>query len=457
MKFMKKTLQSQATPMSQRALELLFLLVVAVAAPPVVKAVIPAPDGSYPGNNTAEGEDALLNLPNTGYGSENTALGFNALLGNETGNFNTATGASALYSNISGDNNTATGRDALFSNNNGSENTAIGKYALVSNTSGSFNTANGSEALRSNTTAYYNTANGCQALFSNRDGGVNVANGYSALQANVGGFYNVGLGGFALGTNTGGSYNVATGANALYYNKGSNNTADGHQSLQNNTSGDNNVAVGYQAGANLTTGSNNIVIGAGVVGVAGETNTIRIGRPTQAKTLIAGIYGKTVASASSVAVRIDSTGKLGTVLSSARYKEGIKAMDKSSEAILALEPVIFRYKKEFDPDGATQFGLIAEQVAKVSPDLVVRDEDGEVMTVRYEAVNAMLLNEFLKEHTKVQEQQSTIAELKSAVADQQTANARQQKQIEALTATMQKVSDQVELSKPAARLIANNH
>jgi uncharacterized coiled-coil protein SlyX len=146
---------------------------------------------------------------------------------------------------------------------------------------------------------------------------------------------------------------------------------------------------------------------------------------------------------------IDSTGKLGTVVSSARFKNQIKPMDKASEAILALKPVTFRYKEELDPDGMPQFGLIAEEVEKVNPDLVVRDEDGKVTTVRYEAVNAMLLNEFLKEHRNVTEQQSTIAELKTTVA-------QQQKQIEVLTATVQKVSNKLELSKAAPQLVENN-
>ena len=192
------------------------------------------------------------------------------------------------------------------------------------------------------------------------------------------------------------------------------------------------------------------------MGVAGDAAKIRIGQQgTQTATYVAGIYGKTVASGTKVGVMINSTGKLGTVVSSARFKEAIKPMDKASEAILALEPVTFRYKQELDPDGIPQFGLVAEQVEKVNPDLVVRGEDGKVMTVRYEAVNAMLLNEFLKEHRNVAEQQSTIAELKSAVAKQQATNAQQQQQIEALTAGLQKVSAAVELNKPAPTQVAD--
>jgi Chaperone of endosialidase len=217
------------------------------------------------------------------------------------------------------------------------------------------------------------------------------------------------------------------------------------------TTGSNNVLVGANAGLSLTTGSNNIDIGN--QGVTGEAAKIRIGKQgTQTATYIAGIYGKTVASGTKVGVMIDSTGKLGTVVSSARFKEAIKPMDKASEALLALKPVTFRYKQELDPDGIPQFGLVAEQVEKVNPDLVVRDEDGKVNTVRYEAVNAMLLNEFLKEHGQVQQLKATVAQQQEEF---HAKFAHQQKQIEALTATVQKVSDQFALSKPTPQLVAN--
>ena len=358
--------------------------------------------------NTAYGTNALANVPNGSYntaigylvlthnrGLSNTGTGAEALLYNQTGSSNTATGDHALTANRSGARNTATGAEALVANN-ANDNTAMGHMALRNNSMGFFNTASGVAALFKNDNGSYNTATGARALNSNYNGGVNVANGYNALEANVGGFYNVASGAFALGTNTSGGFNTASGANALYNNNGNSNTATGHQALQNNTTGNNNVAVGFQAGNNLTSGSNNIAIGAGVLGKAGEANTTRIGKSTQAATYIGGIYNKTVASATGLAVRIDSTGKLGTVLSSARYKDDIKPMDKTSEAILALEPVTFLYKQDLDPDGVPQFGLIAEQVEKVNPDLIVRDEDGKVSTVRYEAVNAMLLNEFLQ-------------------------------------------------------------
>src|SRR5439155_9329 len=247
-------------------------------------------------------------------------------------------------------------------------NTFLGDDALINNTTGVNNTANGFETLLNNTTGFNNTANGFQALLSNTTGVSNTADGVGALNANT----------------TGGA-----------------NVANGDQALFNNTTGSGNIAVGVNAGFNLTTGDNNIDIGN--VGVAGEFQTIRIGRVgTQTRTFIAGISGTAVSGG--VAVRVNSSGKLGTAPSSERFKEAIKPMDKASKAIFALKPVTFRYKKEIDPDRIPQFGLVAEQVEKVNPDLVARDEQGKPYTVRYEAVNAMLLNEFLKEHRKVEEQ-----------------------------------------------------
>jgi hypothetical protein len=274
----------------------------------------------------------------------------------------------------------------------------------------------------SNTTGTQNTGTGAGALFKNTSGNNNSADGSGALFSN-----------------TTGSNNTADGPLALENNTiGHDNSAEGFQALANNTSGSSNIALGSNAGINLTTGSNNIDIGAR--GVAAEANTIRIGTSgTQQRTFIAGISGKTVASG--VGVIINSSGQLGTIQSSARFKTAIQPMNKASETILALKPVTFRYKEELDPDGVPQFGLIAEEVERVNPDLVVRDEDGKVSTVRYEAVNAMLLNEFLKEHGKVEEQGVTIAQMK--------------KQIEALTATMQKVSDELELNRRAPQLVAN--
>ena len=253
------------------------------------------------------------------------------------------------------------------------------------------------------------------------------------MSKNTNGSSNTANGAYALFSNIAGSFNTASGQNALRNDTGSSNTAVGIQALNNNTRGSNNTAIGALAGQSLTTGNNNIDIGGNVLGNAGEANTIRIGKSgTQQKTFVAGIYGKTVASG--VGVIINSNGQLGTVQSSALFKDDIKPIDKTSEAVFKLKPVTFRYKEELDPDKIPQFGLIAEDVEKINPDLVVRDEDGKLTTVRYEAVNAMLLNEFLKEHQKVQ---------------------KLEKQIEALTATVRKVSDRLQVNTPAPQLAAN--
>ncbi|HWX17639.1 MAG TPA: tail fiber domain-containing protein [Chthoniobacterales bacterium] len=342
--------------------------------------------------------------------------------------------------------NTAEGTDALFSLTTGTNNTAAGFLALFHNTTGFDNTANGFEALALNTTGFQNVANGFEALFHNTTGFQNVANGFEALFENTSGFHNTVNGFEALLRNTTGNHNTANGDRALEGNTtGNDNTTDGAHSLGANTTGSRNIALGFGAGGNLTTGNDNIDIGN--AGVVGEANTIRIGTEgTQSATFIAGISRATVAGG--VGVIVDTNGHLGTVSSSTRFKDQIKPMDKASEGILALRPVTFRYKQEFDPKGIPQFGLVAEEVEKVNPDLVARDAEGKVFTVRYEAVNAMLLNEFLKEHR-------TVQELKSTVAKQETTIARQQKQIEALTSGLQKVSAQLELRKPAPRTVNN--
>jgi Chaperone of endosialidase len=357
-------------------------------------------EGCLTNENTVLGDDALLN--NTGF--FNTAIGFNALFENTTGNSNTATGYSALGSNTTGALNTAEGTAALFRNTTGAENTAIGSQTLLFNTTGGNNTATGSLALLNNTTGNSNTANGRSALVRNTTGNSNTATGFGALS--------------------------------------------------NNTTGSNNIALGLNAGTNLTTGRQNIYIGnAGRSG--GESRTIRIGTVgTQTATFIAGISGVTVPGG--VGVIVGNSGRLGTVASSARFKEAIKPMDKASEAILALKPVTFRYKQELDPDGISQFGLVAEDVEKVNPDLVARDEQGKPYTVRYEAVNAMLLNEFLKEHRKNEEQEATITELKSTVAQQQKELQTVTVRLEQQAAQIQKVSAKVELTKPAPQMVVND-
>src|SRR5207253_933433 len=352
------------------------------------------------------------------------AIGFNALASNTTSSFNTATGSGALISNTTGGPNTATGAGALSSNTTGNNNTADGFEALFNNTNGTENAATGYTALFSNTSGSDNTADGVNALASNTTGANNTATGLDALYNNTTGFQNTATGVDALTRNTTGSNNTATGWGALELTTtGGHNTANGYEALYNNKTGGNNVALGYLAGHNLTTGSNSSDIGNQEV--AAEANTIRIGTAgKQTAAYIAGINGVTVASG--VGVIIDTNGHLGTIVSSARFKEAIKPMNKASEAILALQPMTFRYKHELDPDGVPQFGLIAEEVEKVDPELVGRDENGKVNTVRYEAVNAMLLNEFLKEHRMMQDLKATVAQEQAASAQQQARIEKQQ-------------------------------
>jgi hypothetical protein len=397
------------------------------------QAVSPPPDGAYPGGNTAEGDSALFSLTTGVYdtalgfvalyhntiGSDNTAVGGRALEFNTTGGTNTAIGVAALYQNTTGGGNTATGAHALFSNFTASNNTADGFNALASNVFGTQNTATGAFALYRNATGNRNTADGFQALLNNITGEQNTATGLSALKSNT------------ANNNTAVGYQVA-----LDNTTGADNTAIGHHALSNNTTGSSNIALGKSAGVNLTTGSNNIDIGS--AGGVGESDTIRIGS-VQTRTFIKGISGGVV---TGTAVVVNAASELGVAPSSSRYKDKIAAIDKTSEAILALKPVTFYYKKEIDPEGIPQFGLVAEDVEKVNRDLVVRDAAGKPYTVRYDAVNAMLLNEFLKEHGKVQELEATVA--------------NQQKQIEALTAGLQKVSAQLELNKPSPQTVVNN-
>jgi len=331
--------------------------------------VVPAPDGSYPGFTTAEGQRALFSLTN---GSANTAIGWYSLFSNTQGSFNTATGAGTLLFNTA-DENTAYGTAALLNNTTGNQNTASGTVALFSNTIGVQNTAVGYSALSSNTTAGANSS------------GANTA-----------------VGAFALGSNVIGGASTAIGYGALY-----------------TATGGGNIAIGDLAGVDVTTGSGNIIIGNR--GLADDANTIRIGRATQTKCYIAGIRDVTTAVGDAIPLVIDSASQLGTVSSSKRFKKEIKPMDHVSEAILGLKPVTFEYKS--DKATRPQFGLIAEQVAEVNPDLVVRNSEGEIYTVRYDAVNAMLLNEFLKEHKKVEKLEATVADLAA--------------QLEKVSATMQ--------------------
>jgi len=526
-----------------------------VAFLPETQAVVPAPDGGYPGGNTAEGTSALLSRTT---GLYNSAFGIYSLLSLTDGNFctgvgagtllvntadsNTATSAGALLSTTIGGSNTADGTFALFSNT-ATGNTAIGASALLSNTTGGTlgniqgldvgpNVAVGWQALESNTVASANTAvgyqalhsfttgpvgfdqlglctavgfqalannaangfgnsgfgyqalmnntdgvgntaiglralfsntgsgntgNGASALSSNTTGGNNTATGTSALFSNIDGDRNTADGNGALTSNTTGDDNTATGSGALFINgAGSGNTAIGEAALVNNITGNGNVAVGQDAGAQAT-GDGNVYIGTGMVGVAGESNAC----------YIASIFSQT--SSGGAQVLINSNNKLGTVTSSKRFKEKIEPMNQTSEALFALRPVTFYYRKEIDPAGISQLGLVAEDVEKVNPDLVVRDKEGKAYSVRYDQVNAMLLNEFLKEHKKVEAQQATITDLKSAASKQEAtivqqqkefraATARQENEIRELTASVreqaaqiQKVSAQIEICQSVAR------
>jgi uncharacterized coiled-coil protein SlyX len=472
-----------------------------VALSPIAQAVVPSPDGGYPNFTTAEGTKALFGLTT---GAANTAVGWFSLFSDAAGSFNTATGAGSLLFNTA-DDNTATGAAALLFNTTGSDNTAVGAAALVNNSTGEDNTAVGAFALNSNT-ASGNTAVGARTLLNNTTGGTleniqgidvgpNVAVGWQALESNgvtsantaVGyqalhsfttgpmGFEQLGLctavGFQALANATGGFDNNAFGYQALFNNTdGAGNTAIGPQALFNNDIGGDNVAIGSNSGHDIT-GDGNVCIGSDVPGFVGEDNTTRIRN-----------IGSTP-QGGGLTVTVESVAgtKLGYVPSSRRYKDDIKSIDKASEALFGLKPVTFRYKKSIDPTQMLAFGLIAEEVEKVNPDLVARNADGQPESVRYEYINAMLLNEFLKEHRKVQElestaekqdttiaglrcttaeQETTIGDLKSMVAEQQESFqsqlAKQEKQMEALRSGLEKVSAQLELSKSRPQTVLNN-
>ena len=347
---------------------------------PRAQAVVPPPDGGYPGFNTAEGQKALFSLTS---GTGNVAVGWGALYSDTQGSLNTAIGTGALLLNI-GDQNTATGAGALLFNNNGIYNTANGAFALHLNTEGDFNTANGFQALFCNTTGIENTATGWHALLNN-----------SGVQ----------------------------------------NTATGVAALRENTTGNNNTALGAGAGNGVTTAGGVTCIGSGVFGANVNSTT-----------WIASVYGVTTQSGTTAPVIVSVDGQLGTVASSERFKKDIATMEKASEAVLSLRPVTFHYKT--DAKGIPQFGLIAEEVAKVNPALVLPDKEGKPYTVRYDQVNAMLLNEFLKEHKAFVQEQHKVEKLEATVASLVTTVKEQAAQI-------QKVSAQLEASKPAPQVVNN--
>ena len=309
--------------------------------------------------------------------------------------------------------NTAVGTDALLRLRDGDDNTAVGFKALSDNLVGNRNTAVGALALKNSARGLGNTATGTQALSTISGGNRNTANGYKALTALAGGR----------------SFNTAMGVAALVKLAG----------------GDDNTAVGSRAGADLIAGSGNVYIGN--PGVADQNGTIRIGGP-QRRTFISGIRGVAV---SGNPVVVNADGQLGVAASSARFKHEIEPMDEASQAILPLEPVSFRYKKDIDPENTPQFGLVAEDVEKVDPDLVIRDKEGKPCSVRYDQVNAMLLNEFLKAHREMEEQDAIIAQQEKQIE----ALFVELQKVEALNAGPQKVSAQLETSKPAPQVVVN--
>ena len=423
----------------------IFLLLLALAcfglSPPII-AVIPPPDGGYPGENTAEGQDALLNLTT---GTFNTAVGFRSLTSDTDGSFNTAVGAGTLLLDVGdqtsgeGTQNTATGAWALLSNSIGRENTANGAFALLAIQKAPSTPPSAlrrSQITWTEATTQPPVTEHSLAMYTARRTRLSVLHRSPATPLVTRTRPSVIMRFCPTVTADG---NTAVGE-ALSSNIGTVNTAIGFSALENNTTGGGNIAVGSGAGESIITGSSNIDIGN--TGFGDESNTIRIGS-SQTKAVMVNIFGMTVGGAAQVYV--NANGLLGTSTSSARFKTNIRDMGATSETLLALRPVTFRYKPELDPEGIAQFGLVAEEVEKVNPNLVVRDKEGKPYTVRYDAVNAMLLNEFLKEHQRVEDLRKDF----HATVVQLTAQLREQ------AAQIQRVSAQLEASKPARQVVAN--
>ncbi len=417
--------------------------------------------------NTAAGYQALNNNENGWY---NSAFGYEALAMNLGAQNNTALGYRALtntgvnndnlYHFSTGNNNTGVGGSALYTNTNGNSNSAVGYNTLTGNTTGSNNAALGAGALGSNTTANGNTAVGYNALTSNTTAANNAAFGYEALQSNVTGTQNIASGAESLFSNTSGDYNSAYGVQTLYFSTtasnntasgyralyrsttGTDNTATGFAALLNNTTGSGNTGVGYNAlNANTTgrdniaignsagysvTGSNNIDIGS--TGSAGESGVIRIGGSSQSAVYVAGITSTHLTGA---AVYVDSKGQLGVLASSERYKTGVTTLSDAPERLRQLRPVSYHLKN--DPNGDVQYGLIAEEVDRVLPELVIRDESGKIQGVRYDELAPLLLQEVQHQHDQLQNQESRLAAQASAITDLK----RQLSKLRSLTETMQ--------------------
>jgi Chaperone of endosialidase len=451
-----------------------FILAVALcsfALSPVLKAGCPNPPGVCGGQNTAVGQDALFNVTS---GVWNVAVGVEALFNDTVGNQNTAVGYQTLFNNVDGDKSTGVGSQALFNNTTGLENVGVGFRTMFSNTTGNRNTGMGYRTLAFSDTGSDNTAIGWNALFNNRGGaGENTAVGARALLRNTVAEFNLAVGNSALesfngNTATDGA-NTALGSIALQaFESGQENVAVGRRALEFLTAGSNNVAVGWRSGDALTTGSGNTFIGSSAGATApgsGEyNNTILLGisgdsnaNNPNGRAYIGFVHGVTPGSGGIQNVIIDNDGQLGSVVSSRRFKKDIKSMDQISESILKLKPVTFHYKKQDIGAKELEYGLIAEDVAEVNPDWVIREKDsGLPLSVRYNEINVMLLNEFIKEHNKVEEQQTSIADLKSTVALQQKEMQVLTAQLKEQAAQIQKVSAQLEVSKPAPQTVSTN-
>lgn len=445
----------------------------AIARPtptPTPTATPPLSEDRGNNNSAAENVDAL-NISTTG--QYNTAHGWHTLSANTTGTDNTANGTYALFSNTTGWRNTAVGAWSLQSNTTGSANIAVGDSALYRNTTGASNVAVGDLALLDNTTGWSNTAVGGDGLSANTTGLENTAMGAAALESNTTGSGNVAVGAGALSYRTGASYqlqgaNTAVGYYALGYTGaewgtglgGDGNTAMGDRAMESNVDGSFNCAFGLlalSADNGETDGSGNTAIGnrAGY-GLRTGIGNVYIGEQEMARdpnesyhTYIHNISTTSVSGGAADTVTIDlNTGLLGHLTSSRRHKEDIKAMDSASETLYRLKPVTYRYKKEIDRDQALDYGLIAEEVAEIDPNLALRNAKGEIESVRYNAINVMLLNEFLKEHKAFVEEQAKVKKLEAGLTDLLAAVKEQATQIE-------KVSAQIQSRRPIQSLARN--
>jgi hypothetical protein len=451
---------------------ILFVMCIILLTPDFVwSAAPPNPTESDENGNTAGGSGVLVNNIGTG----NTGFGVEVLNQNTTGHSNIAIGQKSLFNNTEGDSNIAIGIYALFQNTTGEQNTAIGGSSLFSNTTGHNNIAiNG---MWANTTGNMNT--GIGGLFSNTTGNWNVAVGGGSMSGNKTGLLNTAVGVSSLDTDQSGKFNTVVGAGAMQGHtkgdgnvafgfasmntsvEGSLNTSLGHMTLSGGMTGSNNIALGAWAGKKLTHGDHNIYLDN--VGRVEESGVIRIGNAQwHQRVAIAGISGKSVASGSAVPVVVDRFGNLGTVLSSARFKKDIKDMDKASEKLMQLRPVTYRYKQADDNgDNPLEYGLIAEEVAKVYPDLVAYGVDGKIETVQYQKLTPMLLNEVQRLNKllidKTDADRLLLTEVNSLKQQVQNKNSQfalaietlknQSKTIESLNVQLSQIKEQEQLMK----------